>query len=160
MSLDVKQLRGALGRFATGITVVTCRDAAGQRVGLTVNSFNALSLDPPLILWSLRNASPSVAAFEQARHFAVNVLGQAQMPVSQSFASPVPDRFAVGDWAEGEGGAPVLRDALACFECALESVQPTGDHRLFIGRVLAARQAEGEPLIYHAGCYRALGDVL
>lgn len=160
MSLDAKQLRGALGRFTTGITIVTCRTAEGEPIGLTVNSFNALSLEPALILWSLRNASPSVVAFEQAAHFTVNVLGQGQMDVSQSFAGRSGDRFAVGDWGQGATDAPLLRDALASFECARESVQVAGDHRLFIGRVLQVHQGEGEPLVYHAGCYRALGDVL
>lgn len=160
MSLDAKQLRGALGRFTTGITIVTCRTVEGQPIGLTVNSFNALSLEPALILWSLRNASPSVGAFEQASHFTVNVLGQTQMDVSQAFASRTADRFAVGRWGPGCTDAPLLLDALASFECARDSVQCAGDHRLFIGRVLQVHQREGEPLLYHAGCYRTLGDIL
>ena len=105
---DARQLRQTLGRFATGVTIVTCVDAAGQRIGLTANSFNALSLDPPLVLWSLRQASPSVAAFRAAGHFAINVLAESQVELSRRFASPVADKFAAGDWARGLDGVPVL----------------------------------------------------
>lgn len=111
--VDPRALRGVLGRFATGVTIVACRDAEGVRVGLTANSFNALSLDPPLVLWSLRSASPSLAAFAGARHFAINILAEAQVELSRRFASPVADKFAEGVWSEGLGGAPVLTGAAA-----------------------------------------------
>ncbi|MDP3221552.1 MAG: flavin reductase family protein, partial [Rubrivivax sp.] len=100
--MDSRQLRSALGRFTTGVTVVTCCDAQGRFVGLTANSFNALSLEPPLVLWSLRSASPSMAAFEAAPRFAVNVLAEAQVELSRRFASRTEDRFAEGVWALGE----------------------------------------------------------
>lgn len=160
MQPDSKALRAALGRFTTGVTIVTCRDADGQRVGLTANSFNSLSLDPPLVLWSLRCASPSVAAFTQASHFVVNVLAEVQVEVSRRFASPAVDRFAEGHWSDGLGGAPVLAGCAAVFECALESHQPAGDHVLFIGRVLALHEAPLPPLVYQAGHYRLLGEIL
>lgn len=161
MQHDQKALRQALGRYATGITVITCRTAQGERLGLTANSFNSLSLDPPLVLWALRTASTHLADFQQASHFAVNVLGQAHLPLSQRFASPVPDRFALGDWHEGEGGAPVLAGAAAVFECVTEQQLVAGDHVLFIGRVLRfAQDAEVAPLLYQGGAYRALGPSL
>ena len=98
-------LRSALGRFATGVTIVTCYDADGESVGLTVNSFTALSLDPPLVLWALRVESPSLASFESAGRFAVNVLGEQQLELSRRFASAAPDKFTAGAWSEGAQGA-------------------------------------------------------
>lgn len=158
--MDARQLRNALGRFTTGVTVVTCRDAQGQWVGLTANSFNSLSLDPPLVLWSLRSASPAMAAFVAAPRFAVNVLAEAQVEVSRRFASKAEDRFAEGVWALGDHGAPVLAGCAAVFECETVSQQPAGDHQLFIGRVLACTEAPVPPLVYQAGHYRLLGEVL
>ena len=93
-------LRAALGRFATGVTIITCLDPDGQRVGLTANSFNALSLEPALVLWSLRKVSSSLAAFEGASHFVVNVLADSQVDLSRRFASPAPEKFAEGLWSE------------------------------------------------------------
>ncbi|MDO9094604.1 MAG: flavin reductase family protein [Rubrivivax sp.] len=158
--MDSRQLRSALGRFTTGVTVVTCCDAQGRFVGLTANSFNALSLEPPLVLWSLRSASPSMAAFEAAPRFAVNVLAEAQVELSRRFASRTEDRFAEGVWALGEHGAPVLAGSAAVFECETVSHQVAGDHRLFIGQVLACQEAALPPLVFQAGHYRLLGEVL
>ena len=153
-------LRAALGRFATGVTIVTCRDADGTAVGLTANSFAALSLDPPLVLWSLRCASASAAAFSAAGHFAVNVLADTQVDLSRRFASPVADKFAEGPWLAGLGGAPVLSACAAVFECALASQQVAGDHLLFIGRVLRLTDLSVAPLLFQGGHYRMLGEVL
>jgi len=153
-------LRSALGRFATGVTVVSMVDDDGQWTGLTVNSFNALSLDPPLVLWSLRRESPSAPAFLGARHFAVNVLGEHQIDVSRRFASRARDRFALGDWRLGTHGAPLLLGASAAFECEAQSHQAAGDHWLFIGRVLACHEQPAPPLVYQGGQYRQLGPAL
>jgi flavin reductase (DIM6/NTAB) family NADH-FMN oxidoreductase RutF len=160
MAIDTKALRSALGRFTTGVTIVTCLDAEGAPVGLTANSFASLSLDPPLVLWSLRHASAQLAAFGQARHFAVNVLAEAQVDLSRRFASSTADRFAEGAWTAGQGGAPVLSGCAAVFECETVSQQPAGDHQLFIGRVLALMEAPVPPLLFQAGHYRLLGEVL
>lgn len=160
MLIDTHALRAALGRFATGVTIVTCRDAAGQPLGLTVNSFASLSLDPPLVLWSLRSGSASLGAFQQASHFAVNVLAEAQLPLSRRFASPVADKFAEGVWADGQGGAPVLAGCAAVFECSTERHLPAGDHCLFFGRVLRLAQGNEAPLLFHGGHYRQLGKPL
>ena len=159
-ALDARQLRQTLGRFATGVTIVTCVDAAGTRIGLTANSFNALSLDPPLVLWSLRQASPSLGAFRAATHFAINVLAESQVELSRRFASPVVDKFAEGVWSAGQGGAPVLTGAAAVFECASMQAQDTGDHVLFIGRVLALADLATAPLLFHGGHYHLLGEIL
>jgi 3-hydroxy-9,10-secoandrosta-1,3,5(10)-triene-9,17-dione monooxygenase reductase component len=159
-SLSPNALRSAFGHFTTGVTIVTCQDRHGRSVGLTVNSFSSLSLDPPLVLWSLRHASPSIAAFDHAPYFAVNVLGQHQIELSRRFASSGRDKFASGHWAVGAGGAPVLEDCVAAFECQLVSQQDAGDHVLFIGRVLRLRESPHPPLVYHGGRYRRLGETL
>lgn len=153
-------LRVALGRFATGVTIVTCADEAGLPIGLTVNSFTSLSLSPPLVLWSLRRASPSVAAFAAARYFAVNVLAESQVDLSRRFASPVPDKFAEGSWSRGLGNAPVLAGSAAVFECESESRHEGGDHVIFFGRVRRLVDLAVAPLIYHSGHYRMAGEVL
>ena len=158
--MDTRYFRNALGRFTTGVTIVTCLDAAGQPVGLTANSFNSLSLDPPLLLWSLRSASPSMAAFVAAPRFAVNVLTESQVELSRCFASRSEDRFADVPWAQGEHGSPVLAGCAAVFECETLSHQIAGDHRLFIGRVLACVESPLPPLLFQAGHYRLLGEVL
>jgi 3-hydroxy-9,10-secoandrosta-1,3,5(10)-triene-9,17-dione monooxygenase reductase component len=153
-------LRAALGRFTTGVTIVACRGAAGERVGLTANSFSALSLQPPLVLWSLRRSSPTLAAFVAARHFSVNVLAEDQVDLSRRFASPVSDKFAEGAWSAGFDGVPVLAGCAAVFECAQVSNQSAGDHLLFIGRVLSATESPVAPLVYQSGHYRMLGEIL
>jgi flavin reductase (DIM6/NTAB) family NADH-FMN oxidoreductase RutF len=158
--LDTRTLRKALGGFATGVTIVTCRDAQGAPIGLTVNSFNALSLEPPMILWSLRLASPSLAAFDRATHFAINVLAEAQVDLSRRFASAVSAKFDDVLWGEGLGGVPVLAGCAASFECELASHQAAGDHRLYLGRVLAAHAQAVSPLVYHGGRYHLLGEIL
>jgi flavin reductase (DIM6/NTAB) family NADH-FMN oxidoreductase RutF len=159
---DAQALRGALGRFATGVSIITCLDAAGARVGLTANSFGALSLEPPLVLWSLRVVSPSLPAFEAASHFAVNVLAETQVELSRRFASPLAGqgRFDEGSWAAGLGGAPVLAGCAAVFECERLAAHDGGDHRLFIGRVLRLADLAIAPLIFQGGHYHMLGEVL
>jgi flavin reductase (DIM6/NTAB) family NADH-FMN oxidoreductase RutF len=159
---DAPSMRGALGRFATGVSLVSCRDAAGAPVGLTVNSFGALSLEPPLVLWSLRRVSPSLPAFEAANHFAVNVLAETQVDLSRRFAAPQAGhgRFDEGHWTVGLGGAPVLAGCAAVFECERVAVHDGGDHRLFIGRVLRLADIALAPLIFQSGHYHMLGEVL
>ncbi len=159
-AVEPRALRGVLGRFATGVTIITCVDGAGAPVGLTANSFNALSLDPPLILWSLRQASPSLPAFRDARHFAINILAESQVELSRRFASPVLDKFAEGLWSAGLGAAPVLAGAAAVLECERTVQQDAGDHVLFIGRVLRLTDLATPPLLFHGGHYHMLGEVL
>ncbi len=159
-ALDTGAVRAALGVFATGVTIVTCRDGAGQPVGLTVNSFNALSLEPPLVLWSLRLASPSLAAFDAASHFAINVLAESQVDLSRRFASTSPGKFGEGPWVDGAHRLPLLAGCAAAFECVLCSQQTSGDHRLYIGHLLAVRSQPVPPLLYHAGRYPLLGEIL
>jgi len=157
---DAVPLRRALGCYTTGVTIISCFDTRGQPQGLTANSFVALSLDPPLILWSLRLVSQSMAAFVQAPRFAVNVLAEGQVELSRRFASSVPDKFEEGVWSVGEFGAPVLTGCAAVFECELTDQQVAGDHRLFIGQVLACAETALPPLVFQGGHYHLLGEVL
>lgn len=159
-SSDPQALRKALGRYATGVTIITCTDAAGVRIGLTANSFSALSLQPALVLWSLRLVSPSLEAFSTARHFAVNVLAEPQVGLSRRFASSTPDKFSEGAWSAGLGQAPVLAGCAAVFECELQAQHEAGDHRLFIGRVLRLAEMPVAPLVFQGGHYHMLGEVL
>lgn len=149
--------RAVLGRFATGVTVVTTRTAAGEPAGLTVNSFTSVSLDPPLILFCLDRAAGSFPAFESGEGFAVNILGAGQEQTSNRFADPQADRFVVDPTEVWESGAPILRDALAALDCAVHARHDGGDHMILVGRVLRLQVlAEGEPLLYWRGSYRQL----
>ena len=156
--LGPDELRRALGRFVTGVTIVTCRDEHGEPIGLTANSFNALSLDPPLVLWSLRQASSTIEAFTNASHFAVNVLAADQVDLSRRFARPSSAKFDAGEWTNGQGGAPLLSGCVAVFECRRHSHHAAGDHLLFIGEVERIGGSADTPLVYHAGHYRTLSE--
>ena len=148
-----RKLRDAFGRFATGVTVITALLPDGRRTGLTVNSFTSLSLEPAMILWNLRAGSPSEPAFGKGCAFAVNVLATAQHEVSQRFCRPSDDKFTGVAIEDGLDGVPLLSGSLAMFECRVEDTVTCGDHRIVIGRVLAARYCDGEPLIYSQGRY-------
>ncbi len=150
---DQRALRDALGRYATGVTVITTRGPSGKFEGLTANSFSAVSLDPPLVLWSLRRSSPSMPGFDESGLFAVNVLGSDQRHLSRHFSTPRTDKFTDMPVDEGAFGCPLIRGAIACFECQTEQKVEGGDHVIFIGRVLRAAYRDGEPLIFSAGRY-------
>jgi flavin reductase (DIM6/NTAB) family NADH-FMN oxidoreductase RutF len=152
-AMDERHLRNALGRFVTGVTVITTRTATGKLEGLTANSFSAVSLDPPLVLWSLKSTSSSLASFQAAGHFAVNVLGAWQFALSQHFAKRSDNKFHDVVHAPGLGGCPLLFGALATFECSKEANVAGGDHVVFFGRIERAAYREGEPLIFSAGKY-------
>lgn len=154
---DSLGLRNAMGMFATGVTVITTRCADGTLAGFTANSFSSVSLDPPLILWSLGLHAPSLHAFEACSHFAINVLSASQAELSQRFATSGIDKFAGLEWREGLGGAPLIADCLATFECAREACHPGGDHKIFVGRVERLARQDGEPLVFFGGRYRTLG---
>ena len=151
--VDTRAFRRALGNFATGVTVVTAADASGRKVGVTANSFNSVSLDPPLILWSIDKRSTSHAVFEAATHFAVNVLAADQIDLSNNFARPREDRFAEIEYQAGAGGAPVLADCSARFEWEKYQQVDGGDHWIMIGKVVAFDDCGRSPLLYHQGAY-------
>ena len=151
-SFTPTDFRTALGMFATGVTIVTARDAAGQRVGLTANSFASVSLDPPLVLWSLSRQAGTVPAFSSGSHYAINILGADQHALAQRFASRAPDRFDGLALREGAGGAPIIEGAVAVFECFNRSRYEEGDHIIFVGEVeRCERRAGASPLIFHGG---------
>ena len=149
--MDARYLRNAFGRFATGVTVITTRTASGKFEGLTANSFAAVSLDPPLVSWSLRRTSRSFDGFFAANHFAVNVLAAQQHALCRHFNTPRLDKFEDIAFAEGMHGAPLLTGSLATFECRTENTFEGGDHLIFIGRVARAIYRDGEPLIFSSG---------
>jgi len=155
---DVRAFRNILGSFPTGVTVITTLGEDGVPVGLTANSFNSLSLDPPLILWSLNRNSPSLVCFERCPNFAVNILAQGQSHLSRRFATPIPDKFSGVEWRAAGNGIPLLAGCAAVLECTLVSMQQAGDHVLFIGRVDRFQGLTHAPLAFHAGKYRLLGD--
>jgi flavin reductase (DIM6/NTAB) family NADH-FMN oxidoreductase RutF len=155
--IDHAELRRALGCFPTGVTVITTLDPDGAFVGLTVNSFNSLSLDPPLILWSLGTRSSNRRAFEAAGHFAVNILAEDQAAISRRFASPARHKFHGVATHAGLAGAPLIEGCAAYIECRTHSTQVAGDHLLFIGRVERVHTAGRRPLVYAGGRYCGVG---
>ena len=151
-SFSIDEFRASLGMFATGVTIVTARAADGALVGLTANSFNSVSLDPPLVLWSLARSAASMAALSTGSHYAVNILAANQKSLAERFAAKDIDRWADVAFTEGVGGAPVLVGAAASFECFNRSRYDEGDHVIFVGEVERCEHRAGaSPLLYHGG---------
>lgn len=146
------EFRNALGMFATGVTIVTARTADGKVIGLTANSFNSVSLEPPLVLWSLSQAAASMPAFRAGSHYAINVLAAQQKALAERFALKGLDRWAGVSFTEGECGAPLLSGAAASFECFNRSRYEEGDHVIFVGEVERCSWNPGAtPLLFHGG---------
>lgn len=154
--LDPASLRHALGCFATGIVVVTTLDGDGRPVGLTVNSFNSVSMSPPLVLWSLSLGSPSLAAFRGHPSFVINVLAESQLDICMQFARPGEDKFAGVAWEPGLSGVPVLAGTVATLECRNYRQYEGGDHEIFLGEVKALSSREKPPLIFNRGKFGTL----
>jgi len=152
-NLELQKFKRALSCFATGVAVVTTMDANGEKVGVTVSSFNSVSLNPPLVLWSISEESKSYSVFIEADHFAVNVLSLHQTDLSARFAKSGGDKFEGLDCRSGLHGVPLLPDYAACFECATENVFDGGDHKIIVGRVLGLDDRESDPLIFYRGQY-------
>ncbi|WP_250504199.1 flavin reductase [Caballeronia sp. AZ7_KS35] len=148
---EATHFRDALGRFATGVTIVTTRDAQGQPVGVTANSYNSVSLDPPLVLWSLAKTSRSMQAFQQSAHFAIHILACEQQELAHRFASRGEDKFAGVKAGAGVGEVPLLPECAAHFECETTYQYEGGDHVIFVGRVLNFAKSDKRPLIFHQG---------
>jgi len=148
------EFRSALGMFATGVTIVTALDGAGKPVGVTANSFNSVSLDPPLVLWSLARTAASMTVFEQGSHYAINILASSQKALAERFGRRSVNRFAGVSFSAGSGGAPVIDGSAAVFECRNRSRYEEGDHVIFVGEVeRCAHRAGAHPLIFHGGRY-------
>ena len=147
-----------MGNFATGITVVTTRDAAGKPYGLTVNSFTSVSLDPVLVMVCLDNKLSGLQSFKNSKHFGVSMLSEHQEDLSRMFAKKDSER-APGIYFEGKLGMPLLRNSLAVMECEVVNVYAGGDHQIFLGEVQAAEVFEpAGALLYFRGKYRKLGQ--
>lgn len=152
-ALDTKAFRAALGSFATGVTVITARAADGTPVGLTANSFNSVSLDPPMVLWSLAKKSQSLDVFSKCSHWAVHVLAVDQEYLSGRFARSGTDKFNELDVSNGIGDVPLLAGCAARFQCQNMFQHEGGDHLIFVGEVVAFDRTDRAPLVFHAGRY-------
>jgi flavin reductase (DIM6/NTAB) family NADH-FMN oxidoreductase RutF len=153
VSVDPDLFRAVLGRFASGVTVVTTRDTSGLDHGLTVSAFTSLSLSPPLILVCIDQEASMHPALTDATHFAVNILSETQEPVARRFAAPETDRFEGIGFTRGVTGAALLDDVLAFVECRLANSVSCGDHTIFVGEVERAEARSTGPLLYYRGGY-------
>lgn len=162
MSFDSRRFRDALGCFPTGVAIVTTSDANGKPVGLTCNSFSSVSLEPPLVLWSLRTTSKSVATFQNAGAFVINVLAEDQNILSNRFASSsIVNKFEGVSVSSGLHGIPIINACLASFECTTFAQYDAGDHVIFIGRVERFEHAgRADPLVFYRGMYMMLAQSL
>jgi flavin reductase (DIM6/NTAB) family NADH-FMN oxidoreductase RutF len=151
-----REFRRALGQFASGVTVVTTIDAAGQPQGLTASSFCSVSLAPPLVLVCVDNRISARRAIEESRFFTVSVLAETQEAVSRRFASGAADKFAGPGLVPGTNGAVLVSGALAHMECRLAAAHLAGDHTIFVGEVVRLAAAPGRPLLYHESGYHRL----
>lgn len=159
MTFDTRAFRQALGSFPTGVAVVTAVSQEKHPMGITVNSFTSVSLDPPMVLWCLDNKSDRYRTFTKAKGYTISVLGTAHEDVSSRLAKQGSHKLEGIDLIETELGPPALADALAIFECASEAVHPGGDHAILVGRVLRfARREIGAPLVFFRGKYGALAE--
>ena len=149
--IDSLEYRRALGCFATGVAVVTTLDKSGDKAGITVNSFNSVSLDPPLVLWSIGEDSLCYDIFVAAEHFAVNVLATHQLEICRRFAASGTDKFSDLQCNEGMGGVPLLPESSAASECRTEHRYEGGDHKIIVGRVLRFEDRKTDPLIFYRG---------
>jgi 3-hydroxy-9,10-secoandrosta-1,3,5(10)-triene-9,17-dione monooxygenase reductase component len=152
-SLDERALRNALGTFATGVTIVSTQDAEGHDVGITANSFNSISLDPPMVMWSLSRKSLSLPAFQGNAYFAVHVLAADQDGLSRLFATQGADKFAELEVERGLGDVPLIDGCTARFHCRTAFNYDGGDHIIFVGEVLEFDSFQRAPLLFHAGRY-------
>jgi flavin reductase (DIM6/NTAB) family NADH-FMN oxidoreductase RutF len=151
--IDPRDFRNALGTYATGVTIITAMAADGKPYGLTCNSFASVSLNPPLVLWSLVIFSQAMSIFQNASHFTVNVLGASQQALANKFAKSSDDKFVGVEWTPGLGNAPVLANSVANFQCRATERYYGGDHVIFLGAVEAYAYNREEPLLFARGGY-------
>lgn len=158
MPIDKNQLRQVMGHFATGVTIITTLNKAGQAHGLTANAFTSVSLEPPLLLISVDKKAESWSAFEESRVFTVNILADHQEALSRKFAVSGGNKFDGVAYRAGANGAAILEGALAYIECTLYASYEGGDHSIYLGEIQQAETREGKPLLFFRGGYRSLGD--
>ena len=153
---DLKKFRQCLGKFATGVTIVTCADDEGRPYGITANSFSSVSLEPRLILWNVAKVSNSLQAFLDAEFFAINLLARDQQDLSLHFAKSDHTLFDMVEIIRSQQNVPLIPGALACFECRTHQIHDCGDHYIVVGEVLRFASSEREPLLFFNGGYAAL----
>ena len=154
--IDPDSFRAVLGRFASGVTVITALDEEGHDQGMTVSAFCSLSLDPPLILFCVDRVASMYESFEKSAGFIVNILSEGQEPLARRFSGPDPNRFDGIGYQRGINGVAILDDVLGFLECTRVAAHPGGDHRIHIGEVHVAHCTEGRPLLYYRGGYAQL----
>lgn len=158
-AVDLGELRSALGCFATGVAVVTTVGDHGAPVGLTISSFNSVSLKPPLVLWSLANSAPSIDAFRQHGDFAINILAADQIDICNQFARPSENKFEGVRYRDGFNGVPLIEGAAARLECKAYATYPGGDHEIHLGEVVDLMTSQRSPLVFHRGQFTQLPDL-
>jgi len=153
---NTRVLRDAFGRFATGVTVVSCTSEAGP-VTITANSFSSISMDPPLVMWAAGRSSRRYPAFANAKHFAIHILAADQQELCNTFST---DGFALQniDHVTNVEGVPLISGCLACFECKLSAIHEAGDHSIIVGEVLRAQQRQGDALAFFGGKFARLAQ--
>ncbi len=156
MSVDQSAFRAVLGRFATGVTVVTAVDKRGRDVGMTVSAFSSVSLDPPLVMICIGHEASAYNALSKVTCFNVNILSSTQEAIARRFADPEANRFERLAYERGENGAIMLSDALGCIECNVTDRHEAGDHDIVIGSVESVKWEDGRPLLYYRGGYAQL----
>jgi len=154
--IDSLSFRQCLGKFATGVSVVTCVDANGEPCGITANSFSSVSLEPPLVLWNIAKVSNSLDAYLQAEYFAINVLAESQEEVSSHFAKSDHTLFDNVQHETSANGSPLLPGTIAQFECQTYAIHGCGDHHIIVGEVLDFRSTARAPLLFFGGRYGEL----
>jgi flavin reductase (DIM6/NTAB) family NADH-FMN oxidoreductase RutF len=155
---DSRHFRNALSQFATGVTVITTRLDGGSFFGLTASSFNSVSLDPPLVLWSLSNNATSLPLFTGNSHYVINVLAADQAHLADRFSRRIPNRFEGVEFELSHTGLPIIKGAAAWFECHNRSRYPEGDHVIFVGEVERCDVSPQAPLIFHGGRFLSPGN--
>jgi len=156
MTIDTNEFRQALGRFATGVCLVTVSDAERGPLATTVNSFSSVSLDPALVLWSVQTSSEHLQVYTECRHFGISILREDQAALSGHYAQAGGHEALPEHFSEGPQGEPRLNDALAHFSCSTYAVYPGGDHQIIVGEVVAFEAAQATPLVFFSGEYRSL----
>ena len=158
MAFDAKLQRDIMGRFATGVTVVTTKYTNGDITGMTANAVMSLSLDPPLVVVSVDKSATMHEALSDGQCYAINIRVRDQEHLSNRFATPGPKHFSDLEFQEGQTGAPILSGTLGYLDCKLVNTLPAGDHDMFVGEILAGELGDGAPLLYFGGGYRSIAE--
>lgn len=158
MAIDSRELRNVMGLFATGVTVITTKDATGKPFGLTANAFSSLSLDPPLLLVCIDKKVDCYACFDESKVFVVNFLARNQEDLSTRFATKGIEKFEGVSYTLGSLGVPLLDGALAHLECKVAACYEGGDHTIYTGEIQSMATSEAEPLLFYQGKYRSLAE--